>query len=381
MVNPSPYMYFLKDGADAVAGASPEMLVRVEGGAPRCGRSPARVRAAADADGGRARSGRELLADAKERAEHVMLVDLGRNDLGRVCGFESVRVPELMVIERYSHVMHIVSSVTGELAAGHGRARRAAGHVPGGHALGRAQDPGDGDHRRARAGAARPLRRRARLPRPARQPGLLHRHPQLLLPRTARSRCRPGAGIVADSDPPAEQRETEAKAGALLAALQPGGEALTRMLLLIDNYDSFTYNLDQYLGELGARDAGGAQRRDHRGRGAGARGPTAIVISPGPGTPDEAGISLDLIRALRPERAAARRLPRPPGARPGVRRPHRARAAAHARQDVGDPPRRAHRLRGPAPAVHGHALPLAGDRARDACPDCLEVSARTDGRA
>jgi anthranilate synthase component 1 len=117
MVNPSPYMYFLQDGEQAVAGASPEMLVRVENGRaetrpiagtrPR-GRTPQEDELLA----------RELLRDEKEIAEHVMLVDLGRNDVGRVCRHGSVRVPEFMKIERYSHVAHIVSSVTGELRPG-----------------------------------------------------------------------------------------------------------------------------------------------------------------------------------------------------------------------------------------------------------------------
>jgi anthranilate synthase component 1 len=99
MVNPSPYMYFLKDGTSAIAGASPEMLVRVEGrraemrpiaGTRPRGRPRRRTSALAE----------ELAADHKERAEHLMLVDLSRNDLGRVCRFNSVTVPELMRVER-----------------------------------------------------------------------------------------------------------------------------------------------------------------------------------------------------------------------------------------------------------------------------------------
>ncbi len=117
MVNPSPYMYFLKDGRSAIAGASPEMLVRVEGRRaetrPIAGTRPRGATPAEDQA-----LERELLADEKERAEHLMLVDLGRNDLGRVCRHGSVAVPELMQVERYSHVMHLVSSVTGELAEG-----------------------------------------------------------------------------------------------------------------------------------------------------------------------------------------------------------------------------------------------------------------------
>ncbi len=113
-VNPSPYMYYLDFGDFQVAGASPEPLLTVSGrhvstkpiaGTRPRGASPEQDR----------RIARELLADEKERAEHVMLVDLGRNDLGRVCEYGSVKVDELMEIELYSHVMHIVSSVSGTL--------------------------------------------------------------------------------------------------------------------------------------------------------------------------------------------------------------------------------------------------------------------------
>jgi anthranilate synthase component I len=113
-VNPSPYMYFLDFGDFQVAGASPEPLLTVSGRhvstKPIAGTRP---RGATPEDD--RRIARELLADEKERAEHVMLVDLGRNDLGRVCEYGSVTVDELMEIESYSHVMHIVSSVSGTL--------------------------------------------------------------------------------------------------------------------------------------------------------------------------------------------------------------------------------------------------------------------------
>jgi anthranilate synthase component I len=112
--NPSPYMFFIEDGERAVFGASPEFLVRLDGRTarirPLAGTRPRGESAEADA-----REARDLLANPKEVAEHVMLVDLARNDLGRVCRTGSVRVDELMKIERYSHVMHIVSNVTGEL--------------------------------------------------------------------------------------------------------------------------------------------------------------------------------------------------------------------------------------------------------------------------
>jgi anthranilate synthase component 1 len=115
-VNPSPYMYFLDFGDFQVAGASPEPLLTVTGRhvstKPIAGTRPRGASPEEDR-----RIAQELLADEKERAEHVMLVDLGRNDLGRVCEYGSVVVDELMEIESYSHVMHIVSSVSGMLRA------------------------------------------------------------------------------------------------------------------------------------------------------------------------------------------------------------------------------------------------------------------------
>jgi anthranilate synthase component 1 len=115
-VNPSPYMYFIRMAEISVIGSSPEMLVRVEGsrvethpiaGTRRRGRS-------AEED---MRLAEELKRNEKERAEHVMLVDLGRNDIGRVCEYGSVRVPQFMGLERFSHVMHLTSIVEGRLAA------------------------------------------------------------------------------------------------------------------------------------------------------------------------------------------------------------------------------------------------------------------------
>ena len=117
-INPSPYMFCLDMGESAIVGTSPEIHVRCEdkkvevrpiaGTRPR-GKTPEEDLALE----------KELLADPKERAEHIMLVDLGRNDIGRVCDFKSIEVPDLMVVERYSHVMHIVSDVTGDLSDDH----------------------------------------------------------------------------------------------------------------------------------------------------------------------------------------------------------------------------------------------------------------------
>ncbi len=116
-INPSPYMFFLRMDDMTLVGASPEVLVTVEGRQattrPIAGTRPRGANETEDQQ-----LAQELLADEKERAEHIMLVDLGRNDLGRVCEYGTVHVPELMVIERYSHVMHIVSEVRGRLKAG-----------------------------------------------------------------------------------------------------------------------------------------------------------------------------------------------------------------------------------------------------------------------
>jgi anthranilate synthase component 1 len=116
-INPSPYMFFLRLDNVHLVGASPEMLVKVRDGrveyGPIAGTRPRGSTPEEDQ-----KLGRELLADEKERAEHIMLVDLGRNDLGRVCRFGTVKVTDLMRIERYSHVMHLVSSVEGELRDG-----------------------------------------------------------------------------------------------------------------------------------------------------------------------------------------------------------------------------------------------------------------------
>ena len=114
VVNPSPYMFHLALGDMAIVGSSPELLVRVEDGVvdtrPLAGTRPRGRNEEEDLA-----LAEELLADEKERAEHIMLLDLGRNDIGRVAEYDTVRVTEQMDIERYSHVMHIVSNVRGEL--------------------------------------------------------------------------------------------------------------------------------------------------------------------------------------------------------------------------------------------------------------------------
>ncbi len=221
MVNPSPYMYFLQDGEQAVAGASPEMRVRVEGarvetrpiaGTRPRGRTPEEDEILAA----------ELLRDEKEIAEHVMLVDLGRNDVGRVCRHGSVQVPEFMTIERYSHVAHIVSSVAGELRDDLDALDALVATLPAGTLSGapkiRAMQIIDELEPVARGlygGALGYVDLRGNLD--------FCITIRTLLLRAGEATLQAGAGIVADSDAHAEQRETEAKAGAMLEALRLAG--------------------------------------------------------------------------------------------------------------------------------------------------------------
>ena len=132
------------------AGARPDRSSPGPSPAPAGGAAPTRTTAGWPAS---------CSEHPKEIAEHVMLVDLARNDVGRVAQFGSVHVDELMTLERYSHVMHLTSQVSGELRPGLGPDRRAAGHAAGGHGERRAEGAGHGDHRRARAGQARAVRR------------------------------------------------------------------------------------------------------------------------------------------------------------------------------------------------------------------------------
>ena len=118
LINPSPYMYFLRCGEATIVGTSPEVMVRLEAGRIELRPIAGTRRRGATEEEDKALE-KELMADPKERAEHIMLVDLGRNDVGRVSVPGSVHVSELMVIERYSHVMHIVSNVRGAIAPRH----------------------------------------------------------------------------------------------------------------------------------------------------------------------------------------------------------------------------------------------------------------------
>jgi anthranilate synthase component 1 len=222
MVNPSPYMYYLQEGPTAIVGSSPEMLVRVEGRRVET-RPIAGTRRRGESEAEDARLGQELLADEKERAEHIMLVDLGRNDLGRVCSFKTVSVPEFMKLERYSHVIHIVSSVVGELAGERDALDALVATFPAGTLSGapkiRAMEIIDELEPSARGlygGALGYLDLRGNLD--------FCIAIRTLVFRGGQATVQAGGGIVADSDPWGEQRETEAKAGALVQALRLAAE-------------------------------------------------------------------------------------------------------------------------------------------------------------
>jgi anthranilate synthase component I len=217
-INPSPYMYFLDFEDFEIAGASPEALVTVTGRTVRQ-RPIAGTRPRADSVEQDLERGRELLADPKERAEHVMLVDLGRNDLGRVCEYGSVTVDELMTVETYSHVMHIVSSVSGTLTPGVSpmdalRASLPAGTLSGAPKIRAMQiiDELEPVGRGPYGGAVGYLSYTGDLDTCI--------YIRSALVKDGQVHLQAGGGIVADSDPAYEVRETEAKAGAVMDAIR-----------------------------------------------------------------------------------------------------------------------------------------------------------------
>ena len=223
VINPSPYLYLLDTGDAQIVGSSPEALVQVQdrrvetwpiaGTRPR-GATPEEDR----------RYEQELVADAKERAEHVMLVDLARNDLGRVCDVGSVHVDGMLHVERYSHVMHLVSSVTGTVRDGLGpvdvlRAVFPAGTVSGAPKVRAMEiiDDLEPTRRGPYAGAVGYVDFAGNLDT------CITIRTVVLTGGTAYVQA--GAGIVADSRPDAEEEETRNKAGAVLAAIR-AAEAL-----------------------------------------------------------------------------------------------------------------------------------------------------------
>jgi anthranilate synthase component 1 len=217
-VNPSPYMFFVRMGGRAIVGSSPEMLVRVEGrraethpiaGTRPRGRTPDEDLRLAD----------ELKRSEKERAEHVMLVDLGRNDVGRVAAYGSVRVPTYMALERYSHVMHLVSVVEGQLADDCDRLDALVSCFPAGTVSGAPKvramqiiNELEPSPRGVYAGAVGYLDFAGNLD--------FCIAIRTIVLEGGRASVQAGAGIVADSHPSAEFEETKDKARAMVRALE-----------------------------------------------------------------------------------------------------------------------------------------------------------------
>ncbi|MDA2938054.1 anthranilate synthase component I family protein, partial [Acidobacteria bacterium AH-259-A15] len=219
-INPSPYMFFLKQGDMCIAGSSPEVLIRVQGedlqyrpiaGTRRRGRDAAEEK----------RLEQELLNDEKERAEHLMLVDLGRNDLGRVSQYGSVRVENFMFLEKYSHVMHLVSALRGSLRLDLDRFDALAACFPAGTVTGAPKvrameiiEEFEPARRGIYAGAI----------------GYLDYSGNLdtcitirtIVLKEGKAYLQAGAGIVADSIPELENKECRNKAMVLFRALELG---------------------------------------------------------------------------------------------------------------------------------------------------------------
>ncbi len=217
-INPSPYMFYLNCGDFKLAGSSPEIHVRCEDGKaslrPIAGTRPRGKDAAEDA-----RLEKQLLADPKERAEHLMLVDLGRNDLGRVCEYRSVKVSDFMTVERYSHVMHIVSHVEGTMKKGTTpfdllRATFPAGTISGAPKVRAMEiiDALESEKRGFYSGIVGYF-------------GYSGNLDSCIAIRTALVKdgvayVQAGAGIVADSNPEKEYQETVSKAKAMMKAIE-----------------------------------------------------------------------------------------------------------------------------------------------------------------
>lgn len=218
MINPSPYMYYLKMKEMSLVGASPELMVRCEDNVVEL-RPIAGTRPRGTTEAEEKRLEKNLLSSVKERAEHIMLVDLGRNDIGRVCKYGTVKVSELMVIEKYSHVMHIVSECTGKLRADKDmfdviRATFPAGTVSG-------------------APKVRAMEIIEELENTRRGPyaGLVGYFSfsgntdtciniRTIVIKDGRAFVQAGGGVVADSDPAKEYQETVNKAKATIKAIE-----------------------------------------------------------------------------------------------------------------------------------------------------------------
>ena len=217
ILNPSPYLFFLDFGDTQLIGSSPEMLVRLQDGRAQVNPIAGTRRRGATLAEDHALE-HELMADEKERAEHVMLVDLGRNDLGRICVKGTVQVDDFMSVERYSHVMHIVSRVSGEVEPGRDMfdvlaATFPAGTVSGAPKIRAMQIISDlePDRRGSYAGAVGYFGRGGDMD--------MCIAIRTLVMQGDRFSVQAGAGIVADSDPAREHQETLDKIRALVRAV------------------------------------------------------------------------------------------------------------------------------------------------------------------
>jgi anthranilate synthase component I len=218
VLNPSPFMFFIKNGSTHLVGASPEIMTRAENGHITI-RPLAGTRKRGTTPEEDERLAKELLADPKERAEHIMLVDLGRNDVGRVSEFGSVKLSDLLTVERYSHVMHLASTVTGQLqkdktAFDALRACLPAGTLSGAPKVRAMQIIDELEpHRRGPYGGAVGY-----VDFSGNMDTCIALRTMVILGQTAYVQA--GAGLVADSDPESEFHETMSKAMGLLRALE-----------------------------------------------------------------------------------------------------------------------------------------------------------------
>jgi anthranilate synthase component 1 len=224
IVNPSPYMYFLRLGQSTILGSSPEMLVKVSGRSVEY-RPIAGTRPRGKSEEEDKRLEEELRSNEKERAEHIMLVDLGRNDIGRVCEFSSVRATDLMFVERYSHVMHLVSSIQGTLRPDQDSYAALAACFPAGTLSGAPKvrameiiDELEPTRRGLYGGSVLYLDFSGNL-----NSCIVIR---TVLVRHGRAYLQAGAGIVADSVPSLEYEECMNKAQAMLKAFETAQKGL-----------------------------------------------------------------------------------------------------------------------------------------------------------
>jgi anthranilate synthase len=317
--NPSPYMALLEFGDFAIVSGSPEQLFAVEGGRIRS-RPIAGTRKRGATPEEDAAMEAELRGDAKEQAEHTMLVDLVRNDLARVAVPGTVTVPERMGVERYRHVMHLVSRVEAQVRPGTGFLDWLAALFPGGTVTGAPKVRAT-----QRILEAEPVARGA-YTGSAGWLGWGHEAHWSILIRGLQLQgghvdVHAGAGIVAASDPAREWRESRRKAQALLEAASgpvttgsatrlgesapgiawsppaPPRQHPHARVLLVDNFDSFVHNLADYCGALGAQVRTVRNDADWRAAAA-AFQPTHLILSPGPGWPQEAGCTIEVAREM-----------------------------------------------------------------------------------